>query len=98
MFPTSQQFPPMGYTDRNLQNQMPWQQPEHYAPNTIQTQLPYQLPQHYQSQQLSFSQQPGSQNFSINNILKPPKLNLIQWLKTTKYKLILVIMSMKPTM
>jgi hypothetical protein len=76
MFPTSQKCPPMAYTDPNLQNQTPWQQPEHYAPNTIQTQLPYQLPQQYQSQQLSLSQQPGSQNFSINSILKPPKLNL----------------------
>jgi hypothetical protein len=52
------------------------QQPGHYAPNTLQTQLPYQPLQHYQSQQPSSSHQPGSQRFSIDNILKPPQLNL----------------------
>jgi hypothetical protein len=47
-----------------------------YVPNALQIQLPYQPLQHHQSQQPSFPHQPGNQNFSICNILKPPKLNL----------------------
>jgi hypothetical protein len=61
MFPTSQHFPPMEYTDPNLQNQTYWQQPGHCVPNVPRTQLPFQP-----LQQPSFSHQPK----------KPPKLNL----------------------
>jgi hypothetical protein len=66
MFPTSQHFPPMEYTDPILQIQTYWQQPGHCVPNAPQTRLPFQPLQHHQSQQPSFSHQPN----------KPPELNL----------------------
>jgi hypothetical protein len=65
MFPTTQHFPPMEYTDPNPQNQTYWQQPGHCVPNAPQTQLHPQL-LHHHSQQPSFSHQPN----------KPSKLKL----------------------
>lgn len=65
MFPTSQQYPPLGYFVENSQNQICWQQPNTTVPNLSQNQ--FALP----PQPQPFLMPPQTIHYNLNN---PPTL------------------------